>query len=122
MALITTKQWIVSRNDKVFDGLKRHEVMVPQVGETEVLVKLNAAALNHRDLVIAKVLKTANSFVMRVLLTNFLRALTLTPTNSPWFRSLTARARSSPSAPRSDSSSRATGWPLCSSSGACTAQ
>lgn len=48
----------MSRNDKGFDGLEPREVIIPQVGETEVLVKLNAAALNYRDLIIAKVFKT----------------------------------------------------------------
>ena len=55
MAPTTTKQWVVSRNDKGFDGLELSEVQIPEVGENEVLVKLNAAALNYRDLVIAKV-------------------------------------------------------------------
>ncbi|KAK2602398.1 hypothetical protein N8I77_008933 [Diaporthe amygdali] len=54
MAPSTTKQWIASRNDKGFDGLEPREVKIPEVGETEVLIKLNAAALNYRDLVIAK--------------------------------------------------------------------
>lgn len=58
MAPATAKQWILSRNDKGFDGLEPHEVNIPQVGETEILVKLNAAALNYRDLIIAKVFKT----------------------------------------------------------------
>lgn len=52
--MTTTEQWIVSRNDMGFDGLEAREVKLPQVGETEVLVKLNAAALNYRDQVIAK--------------------------------------------------------------------
>ncbi|KAI3401145.1 hypothetical protein diail_291 [Diaporthe ilicicola] len=52
--ITTTKQWIVSRNDLGFDGLEAREVELPHVGETEVLVKLNAAALNYRDLIIAK--------------------------------------------------------------------
>ncbi|KAJ0117069.1 zinc-binding dehydrogenase [Diaporthe amygdali] len=50
----TTKQWIVSRNDKGFDGLEPREVKILEVGEIEVRIKLNAAALNYRDLVIAK--------------------------------------------------------------------
>lgn len=58
MAPATAKQWILSRNDKGFDGLEPREVNIPQVGETEVLVKLNAAALNYRDLIIAKVFRT----------------------------------------------------------------
>lgn len=58
MAPTMAKQWIVSRNDKGFDGLEPREVPIPQIGETEVLVKLNAAALNYRDLIIAKVFRT----------------------------------------------------------------
>lgn len=58
MAPKISKQWILSRNDKGFDGLEPREVHIPQVGETEVLVKLNAAALNYRDLIIAKVFRT----------------------------------------------------------------
>ncbi|KAL0934772.1 zinc-binding dehydrogenase [Colletotrichum truncatum] len=50
----STKQWLVTCNNKGFDGLESQEVAIPQIGETEVLVKLNAAALNYRDLVIAK--------------------------------------------------------------------
>lgn len=45
----------MSRNDRGFDGLEPKEVNIPHVGDTEVLIKLNAAALNYRDLLIAKV-------------------------------------------------------------------
>lgn len=58
MAPTIAKQWIVSRYDNGFDGLEPCEAHIPQVGETEVLVKLNAAALNYRDLIITKVLTT----------------------------------------------------------------
>lgn len=63
MAPSTTKQWIVSRNDKGFDGLEPREVKIPEVGEIEVLIKLNAAALNYRDLVIAKVIYIKTPFL-----------------------------------------------------------
>lgn len=55
MAPTTMKQWSVSGGDKDFDGLSFGEGPVPKVGENEVLVKLRAAALNYRDLIIPKV-------------------------------------------------------------------
>lgn len=51
----TIKQWIVENKDKGFDGLVYKETSIPQVGENEVLVKLEAASLNYRDLIIPKV-------------------------------------------------------------------
>lgn len=51
----TNKQWIVENKDKGFDGLVYKETSIPQVGENEVLVKLEAASLNYRDLIIPKV-------------------------------------------------------------------
>lgn len=55
MAATTMKQWVVETKDKDFDGLVFKDAPVPKVGENEVLVKLNAASLNYRDLVIPKV-------------------------------------------------------------------
>lgn len=55
MAPTTQKQWTVSGNDKDFDGLSFGDAAVPKVGEKDVLVKLRAASLNYRDLVIPKV-------------------------------------------------------------------
>lgn len=55
MAPTTCKQWVLTRNDIGFDGLNFCETQIPEVGEGEVLVKLNATTLNYRDLVIAKV-------------------------------------------------------------------
>jgi len=49
------KQWIVESPDNGFDGLVQQDAPVPQVGENEVLVKMHAASLNYRDLVIPKV-------------------------------------------------------------------
>jgi NADPH:quinone reductase-like Zn-dependent oxidoreductase len=49
------KQWIVESKDKDFDGLIYQDAPVPKVGESEVLVKLQAASLNYRDLIIPKV-------------------------------------------------------------------
>ncbi|KAJ5778181.1 Polyketide synthase enoylreductase [Penicillium odoratum] len=50
----TTKQWVIENKDNDFDGLVCKEVPIPPVGEFEVLVKLNAASLNYRDLIIPK--------------------------------------------------------------------
>lgn len=58
MAPTTMKQWTVSGTDKDFDGLSFGEGPVPKIGENEVLVKLQAAALNYRDLIIPKVCQT----------------------------------------------------------------
>lgn len=49
------KQWTISDTKNGFDDLKLEDVAIPQVGETEVLVKLHAASLNFRDLIIPKV-------------------------------------------------------------------
>jgi NADPH:quinone reductase-like Zn-dependent oxidoreductase len=49
------KQWVVESKDKDFDGLVYQDAPVPEVGESEVLVKLQAASLNYRDLIIPKV-------------------------------------------------------------------
>lgn len=46
------KQWSVTGTDKGFDGLEFVGASVPKVGENEVLVKLHAASLNYRDLII----------------------------------------------------------------------
>lgn len=51
----TMKQWVVESKDKDFDGLVYQDAPVPKVGESEVLVKLQAASLNYRDLIIPKV-------------------------------------------------------------------
>ncbi|KAI0023411.1 hypothetical protein F4780DRAFT_769275 [Xylariomycetidae sp. FL0641] len=51
----TQKQWSVTGTDKAFDGLElTTDAKVPQVGENEVLVKLHAASLNYRDLIIPR--------------------------------------------------------------------
>lgn len=49
------KQWTISDTKNGFDGLKFENVAIPRVGENEVLVKLHAASLNYRDLIIPKV-------------------------------------------------------------------
>ncbi|PHH63071.1 hypothetical protein CDD81_6316 [Ophiocordyceps australis] len=50
----TTKQWNVTVQDgsKGFDALELSEKPVPAVGDSQVLVKLQAASLNYRDLII----------------------------------------------------------------------
>ncbi|KAL2870887.1 putative raffinose synthase protein Sip1 [Aspergillus lucknowensis] len=54
MAPSTQKQWTVLNGENSFDGLKYGDAPVPKVGENEVLVKLHAASLNYRDLIIPK--------------------------------------------------------------------
>lgn len=55
MAPSSMKQWVVENMDNGFDGLAFKDASVPKVGENEVLVKLHAASLNYRDLIIPKV-------------------------------------------------------------------
>ncbi|KAI1440350.1 NAD(P)-binding protein [Annulohypoxylon stygium] len=54
MAPTTIKQWTVTGKDKGFDGLELKEAPIPKIGENDVLVKLHAASLNYRDLIIPK--------------------------------------------------------------------
>ncbi|KAL6870134.1 hypothetical protein ACO1O0_001469 [Amphichorda felina] len=49
----TTKRWIVTGMTG-FDALRFDEVPVPELGDSQVLVKLRAASLNYRDLIIPK--------------------------------------------------------------------
>jgi NADPH:quinone reductase-like Zn-dependent oxidoreductase len=49
------KQWVVVDKENGFDSLNFKEAPVPKCGENEVLVKLRAASLNYRDLIIPKV-------------------------------------------------------------------
>jgi NADPH:quinone reductase-like Zn-dependent oxidoreductase len=51
----TVKQWTIHGEEIGFDELKLETVAFPECGENEVLVKLGAASLNYRDLVIPKV-------------------------------------------------------------------
>jgi NADPH:quinone reductase-like Zn-dependent oxidoreductase len=48
------KQWVVQDKEHDLDGLIYKDAEVPEVGENEVLVKLQAASLNYRDLIIPK--------------------------------------------------------------------
>lgn len=55
MSPSTMKQWFIQDKEHDFDGLVYQDAAVPEVGENEVLVKLEAASLNYRDLIIPKV-------------------------------------------------------------------
>ncbi|KAJ5365280.1 hypothetical protein N7517_008166 [Penicillium concentricum] len=48
------KQWVAENKDNGFDGLTFKDASIPKVGENEVLVKMEAASLNYRDLIIPK--------------------------------------------------------------------
>ncbi|GAP85150.1 putative zinc-containing alcohol [Rosellinia necatrix] len=48
------KQWTVTGTGKGFETLQYVDGEVPKVGENEVLIKLHAASLNYRDLIIPK--------------------------------------------------------------------
>ncbi|PSR92362.1 hypothetical protein BD289DRAFT_364697 [Coniella lustricola] len=54
MAPSTMKQWTITSTEKDFDGLEYGDVSVPKVGDNDVLVKINGASLNYRDLIIPK--------------------------------------------------------------------
>lgn len=55
MAPAQMKQWTVLNKDNDFDGLSYGDAPIPKVGDNDVLVKLHAASLNYRDLIIPKV-------------------------------------------------------------------
>lgn len=48
----TVKQWVVTGKDRGFDGLELKDAPLPKLGDNDVLVKLEAASLNYRDLII----------------------------------------------------------------------
>ncbi|ROV95617.1 hypothetical protein VSDG_05316 [Cytospora chrysosperma] len=52
MAPSSMKQWTITSAEKGFDGLEYGDVQVPKVGENDVLVKIQGASLNYRDLII----------------------------------------------------------------------
>jgi NADPH:quinone reductase-like Zn-dependent oxidoreductase len=55
MATGTFKQWVLDSQNGV-ESLVSRQVQIPaELGEHEVLMKIHAASLNYRDLVIAKV-------------------------------------------------------------------
>lgn len=50
------KQWVVQDKEHGLDGLVfQKDAPMPKVGEYEVLVKIEAASLNYRDLIIPQV-------------------------------------------------------------------
>ncbi|KAF1928060.1 NAD(P)-binding protein [Didymella exigua CBS 183.55] len=54
MAPSTTKQWTIEGKSG-FDALKLNEsASIPKIGDKDVLVKINGASLNYRDLIIPK--------------------------------------------------------------------
>ncbi|KAI0189544.1 hypothetical protein EV127DRAFT_341001 [Xylaria flabelliformis] len=50
----TQKQWTVTGTGKQLETLQYGDGEVPKVGDSDVLVKLNAASLNYRDLIIPR--------------------------------------------------------------------
>ncbi|KAJ5788276.1 hypothetical protein N7457_003266 [Penicillium paradoxum] len=54
MSPSTMKQWVIQDKEHDLDGLVYQDAAVPKVGENEVLVRLEAASLNYRDLIIPK--------------------------------------------------------------------
>lgn len=58
----TQKQWFIQGAKKGFDELVFQDGKVPDVGENEVLVKMEGASLNYRDLIIPKVSFTPSPF------------------------------------------------------------
>jgi NADPH:quinone reductase and related Zn-dependent oxidoreductases len=53
MALPTTqKQWLIQGTGKGFETLVYQDAPVPQPGDNDVLVKLQGASINYRDLII----------------------------------------------------------------------
>jgi NADPH:quinone reductase-like Zn-dependent oxidoreductase len=55
MAPSTVKQWTITSTEKGFDGLEFGDAKLPKVGENDVVVKIQGASLNYRDLIIPKV-------------------------------------------------------------------
>lgn len=52
----TTRQWVVKDKEHGFDGLElQSDIEIPQLGDYDVLVKIQAAFLNYRDLSIPRV-------------------------------------------------------------------
>lgn len=53
----TQKQWKIQGIVKdSFDGLVYEDAPIPDIGDTDVLVKMQGASLNYRDLIIPLVL------------------------------------------------------------------
>ncbi|KAI8945539.1 hypothetical protein F4801DRAFT_124094 [Xylaria longipes] len=50
----TQKQWAITGTGKELETLQYVDAEVPKVGESEVLIKMHAASLNYRDLIIPR--------------------------------------------------------------------
>jgi NADPH:quinone reductase-like Zn-dependent oxidoreductase len=51
----TQKKWVIVNQERGIDGLQLNEGPIPKVDDYGVLVKIHAAALNYRDLMIPRV-------------------------------------------------------------------
>ena len=102
MAPSTMKQWVVQSKDKGFDGLVFKDAPVPKVGDNEVLVKLHAASLNYRDLIIPQVWYRVAGSAKPIYLTFYVpgRANIRSPATSLLFPDLMVQVKSSRSGPR----------------------
>lgn len=70
------KQWTVTTTEKDFGGLEYGDVDVPKVGDNDVLVKINGASLNFRDLIIPKVSPPSVKIIFTLPFFFFCRRLT----------------------------------------------
>jgi NADPH:quinone reductase-like Zn-dependent oxidoreductase len=51
------RQWVIKETKDGFDGMEfQDSAEVPQPGDYEVLVKIQAVSINYRDLIIPQVL------------------------------------------------------------------
>ena len=60
-------QWSIDKPDSELKGMSYTEASIPQVGDNEVLVKFQAAALNYRDVAIAKVVSSSRNLIQNSL-------------------------------------------------------
>lgn len=52
----TTRQWVIKDTKSGWDGLQLEEsAEIPKLGDSDVLVKIQAVSLNFRDLIILQV-------------------------------------------------------------------
>ena len=63
MATSKMMQWSIDKPDSELKGMSYTEASIPQVGDNEVLVKFQAAALNYRDVSIAKVISSSTNLI-----------------------------------------------------------
>lgn len=117
MAPTTQKVWTVAGKTKGFAELSLKEAEVPKVGDYEVLVKLEGASLNYRDLIIPQVSRRIVCplffFLPRAVSTSidhyiYCRENTPSRLTSLLFLAPTVQAQLSRSVPRSHDSRRAT--------------